>query len=592
VRSVAVCALVAGTLLISPSAAPPGVGEWSGWPAAWGAAAPSHHLSLPGLPNPKVMVGDPGRFGGEFLDSQVSDPRTFNPILAQETSSTGPLGSVFDGLVEDNGETTETEPALAESWTVSPDGKTWTFVLRQGLQWYDGQPLTADDVVFTFGVIFDKAIPNSLADVLSINGKPIQVRKVDARTVQFITPEPFGPFLRAISVSIVPRHKLEDAYKSGRFQQTWGINTSPKDIVGSGPYIMTEYRPAELIRYVRNPHYWKVDGQGHRLPYIDSIALRIVPDQNAQRLLFQSKSTDSYGVRPKEYAAFKRDEKAGNYTVFDGGPTFGTEFLVFNENPRGGMPDYKLKWFQNQKFRQAVSYATDREAIINQVFAGHAVPQYGPESPADKFFFDPHVMQYPYSLTKAAQVLAEAGFKKGADGVLRDADGHPVQFVVSTNSDNPDRVAIGNIMRQDLAQLGMQVTLVPESFNTLVAKLVESYKWETMVLGLTGGIEPHNGQNVWRSSGSLHMWYPKEPKPATQWEAQIDRYFNLAATTVDQNRRRDYYYQYQAIVAEEVPVVYTAIPNAYVAVRNKFGNIHFTAFGGPFWNFPVIFIKP
>src|SRR5579862_18700 len=139
VRFVAVSLILVATLLM-----PPALSSWlpgAGRPA-WGASAPSHHPVLPGLPNPKVMVGDPGRFGGEFLDSQVSDPRTFNPILAQETSSTGPLGTLFDGLVEDNGETTETEPALAESWKTSPDGKTWTFVLRQGLQWDDGQPLT------------------------------------------------------------------------------------------------------------------------------------------------------------------------------------------------------------------------------------------------------------------------------------------------------------------------------------------------------------------------------------------------------------------------------------------------------------------
>jgi peptide/nickel transport system substrate-binding protein len=176
--------------------------------------------------------------------------------------------------------------------------------------------------------------------------------------------------------------------------------------------------------------------------------------------------------------------------------------------------------------------------------------------------------------------------------VLKDADGHPVEFVISTNADNPDRVAIGNIVRQDLTQLGMKVTLAPEAFNTLVNKLVESYKWETMVMGLTGGIEPHSGQNVWKSSGSLHMWNPKEAQPATPWEAEIDRLFTLASTTVDQNRRKEYYDKYQAIIAEQVPVVYTDIPTAYVAVRNKFGNIKYTAFGGPFWNFPVVFIKP
>lgn len=559
--------------------------------AGSGLAAAPPHPSLPGLPDPKVMVGQIGRYGGTFLDAQVSDPRTFNPILAQETTSTGPLANLFDGLVETNGETTEVEPALAESWTTSKDGRTWTFVLRQGLQWSDGQPVTADDVVFTFRVIYDKNITNSLKDVLTVAGRPIQVTKVDARTIRFTTAQPFGPFLRQIGVGILPEHKLEAAYQAGRFNQTWGVNTPPRELVGTGPYRMVEYRPAQRIVYERNPHYWKVDAAGHRLPYIDRVILTITPDQNAQRLLFQAGQTDSYEVRPREYAQFKRGEKAGNYTVYDGGPSFATEFLTFNENPHSGLPPYELKWFQTQKFRQAVAYAIDRQAIINQVYAGHAVPEYGPESPADKFFYDPHVMQYPYSLQKATQVLAEAGFRKGSDGLLRDADGHPVRFVITTNSDNPDRVAIANIIRQDLTALGMQVTLAPEAFNTLVNRLVESYRWEAMVLGLTGGIDPHDGQNVWMSSGSLHMWYPKEPGPATPWEAQLDRYFTLAATTVDQNRRRAYYNQYQEIVAEQVPMIYTAIPTAYVAVRNKFGNIEFTAFGGAFWNFPDIFIK-
>ena len=559
-------------------------------PPQVGAAPP--HPGLPGMPDPKVMVGDPGRFGGMFLQAQVSDPRTFNPVLVQETTSGGPIGNIFDGLVEENGVTTEVEPALAESWTTSKDGRIWTFKLRQGLQWSDGAPLTADDVVFTFQVIYDKNIANSLKDVLTVAGKPIQVSKVDALTVRFQTALPFGPFLHQIGVSILPRHKLDAAYQAGKYNQTWGVDTPVKDLVGTGPYIMTEYKQAQRFSYERNPRYWKVDVAGHRLPYIDHVVLSIVPNMNAERLLFQQGQTDSYGVRPREYAEFKRGEKAGNYTVYNGGPGFGSEFLAFNQNPRSGLPAYELKWYENQRFRQGIAFAIDRQAIIDQVYAGHAIPEYGPESPADKFFFNPNVMQYPYNLEKAAATLAEAGFKKGPDGVLRDGEGHPVKFVISSNADNPDRVAIANIIRQDLEKLGMQVTLAPEAFNTLVNKLVESFKWETVVLGLTGGIDPHSGQNVWKSSGSLHMWNPKQSSPATPWEAEVDRYFDLGATTVDQNRRKAYYDKYQEVIAEQVPVVYTVIPNAYVAVRNKFGNIRYTAFGGPFWNLPVIFIKP
>ena len=561
-------------------------------PAVVGAAAPPPpHLSLPDLPSPKVMLGEPGRFGGTFLASQVNDPRTFNPILAQESTSLSAIGGLFDGLVEDNGETTEVEPALAESWTVNKDGLVWTFVLRKGLLWTDGAPVTADDVLFTFKVIYDKEIPNSSADVLKVEGKPIQVTKIDERTVQFRTQKPFGPFLRHIGVGLIPRHKLLASYEAHKFKETWGVNTPVKQLVGTGAYVMTEYTPAQRLVYERNAHYWKVDLQGHRVPYIFRIVATVVPNINADRLLFQAGQTDSYGVRPKEVAEFKRREKAGTYTVYDGGPTFTTGFMMFNQNARSGLPEYKLKWFRNQKFRQGVAYAIDRQAIIEQVFAGHGVPQYGPESPANKFFFNPNVTKYPYSLEKAAATLAEGGFKKGADGVLRDADGHPVEFVIGTNADNEDRVAIATIIREDLVKLGMKVTLGAEAFNTLVNKLTESYKWETMVLGLSGGIDPSGGQNVWKSTGSLHMWNPQEPAPATPWEAQVDRYFDLAATTVNQNQRKEYYNKYQEIIAEQVPVVYTAIPNAYDAVRNKFGNIKYTAFGGAFWNFPVIYIK-
>ena len=336
---------------------------------------------------------------------------------------------------------------------------------------------------------------------------------------------------------------------------------------------MTEYKPAQEIQYVRNPYYWKVDLAGHRLPYIDRIVLTIVPDSNAQRLQFQQGATDSYGLRPREYAEFKRGARGGNYTVYDGGPTFGTEFLTFNENPHAGLPPYELAWFQNQKFRQAVSYAIDRQAIINEVYLGHAIPEYGPESPADKFFYDPTVMQYPYSPSHAAEVLAEAGFKKGSDGVLRDAAGHPVKFVISTNSDNPDRVAIGNIVRQDLAVLGMQPTLAPESFNTLVNRLVESFRWETLVLG------PDRRHRAAQRPERLEVI--RQPayvvsegaRPGDHWEAQV--------RPVLQPRRDDRGPEPAPGLLRPVAGdrrgagtgVYTAIPYAYVAVRNQFGNI-------------------
>lgn len=530
--------------------------------------------SLPDVPNPKLVEAEPGRFGGTLVVTSISDPRTFNPIVAQETSSTAPLGYLFESLAETNRFTTEVEPNLAESWTVSRDGRVWQFKLRQGVTWYDGRPVTVDDVIFTLDAAFAEGVQSSLPDVLTIAGKKIGYRKIDDRTVEFRTEQPFGPFLRTVGgLQPVPKHKLEAALRAGaaEFNRTWGVNTPPRELIGNGPFIMQSYTPGQRIIYTRNSRYWKVDRRGQRLPYLARIVIEIVPNLDAARLKFQAGETDVYGARPREYAEFARLQRAGNFTIFDGPPTFGTEFLIFNMNPAGVRPP-KLTWFQNVRFRQAVSHAVDRDAIIRQVYAGRASPQWGPVSPANKFFFNPNVRKYPHDPARAEALLREAGFTKGADGLLRDSGGNVVEFTISTNAGNADREAIGNLVRQDLTRLGMRVTFVPEHFNTLVGKLTGTFNWEAIVIGLTGGLEPHNGQNVWRSTGSLHMWWPRQERPATDWEAEIDRIFDQAATTVDQNKRKQLYDRWQEIVAEQVPVIYFTTTLTQPAFRNTLAN--------------------
>lgn len=532
--------------------------------------------ALPDVPNPVVKEAELGRFGGTFVTTSISDPRTFNPIVAQETSSTGPLGYLFEGLVETDRSTTEVQPNLAESWTVSKDGKTWLFKLRKGVMWTDGKPVTAADVVFTLDAAFTAGVQSSLPDVLTIAGKKIGYKKIDDLTVEFKTDEPFGPFLRTIGFSIVPKHRLDAALKQGsaEFNRTWGVNTNPADLVGFGPFAMYSYAPGQRILFVRNAKYWKVDKQGQRLPYLARLVIEIVPNLDAARLKFLAKETDTYAARPREFAELRTQQQGGNFTIFDGPPTFGTEFVVFNMNPAGFQPParHKLAWFQNLKFRQAVSHAVDRDAIIRQVYAGRATAQFGPVSPANKFFFNPNTRKVPYDLARAEALLREGGFAKGADGVLHDAAGNIVEFTLTTNAGNSDREAIGNLVRQDLTRLGMRVTFAPEAFNTLVGKLVGTFNWDAIIIGLTGGLEPHNGQNVWKSSGSLHMWWPKQEKPATDWETEIDRIFDQAATTVDQNKRKSLYNRWQEIVSDQSPIIYFTTTLTQPAFRNTLAN--------------------
>ncbi len=554
---------------------------------------------LSDIENPKVMAGGKvGRYGGTLVTSEISDPRTFNRIVAQETSSTVPLSRLFEGLVEVNYDTTEVEPALAESWTVSPDGKTWTFKLRKGVKFHDGVEFTANDVDFTLKAIFTEGVQTSSRDVLTIAGKPIRWRIVDAHTVEIKTEQPFGPFLRvmASNVPILPKHKLEAALKVGgaEFNKSWGVNTPPREIVGTGPFVMQVYTPGERILFLRNPNYWKVDQAGNRLPYLARHVHMIVPNLDTSGLKFKAGETDTYSVRPREFSEFKAGERSGNYTVIEAGPAASTEFVVFNQNP-AGIKAPKLSWFSNVKFRQAVSYAVDRTAVANQVYGSRAQPQYGPITPANKIFFNAKTKQYPYDLARAEALLAEAGFKKGPDGALRDAQGNVVEFTLSTNADNNDRVAIGNLFRQDMTKLGINVSFAPEAFNTLVGRLVGTFNWEAIIIGLTGSLDPHESQNIWKSPGSLHMWQPKQNAPATPWETEIDRLFDQGATTVDQKKRTQFYNRWQEIAGDQQPIIYFVNIQTSYAARNTLDNIRPAPFAAIYgittWNIAQIFYK-
>lgn len=532
--------------------------------------------SLPGIPNPKVAADAPeiGRRGGTLVDAQISEPRTFNPIVYTDASTGRALAPIFDGLVEANYITGEVEPALAESWTISGDHRTWTFTLRQGVRWADGRPLTTDDVAFSLRVIFTTGVQSTTADLLTIRGQPVRYAKLDDRRIRFTTQEPLGFFLRLLQdLTIIPRHKLAGALAQGgiRFNSAWGVNTAPAEIVGTGPFVMQQYAFGQRLVYARNPYAWRVDRAGNRLPYLERYVLQIVPNVDAEKLKFQAGETDLYAARPREYAEFKRGEAAGSYTVYDGPETFSSQYLVFNQNPRGIAPP-RLTWFQDVRFRRALNHAIDRHTIIRQVFAGRATPAWSPVSIADKRYYNPHLPTYPYDLARARQLLAEAGYRKGADGVLRDASGNVIAFTLATSAQSPDGVAIANIVREDFVRLGIRVTYTPEAFATLVAKLDSTFKWDAIIIGLTGDNEPGTARAYWLSSGSLHDWNPRQSRPVTAWEAEIDRLFEQVARELDPAKRRPLYFRWQEIVAEQVPAIYFTNPKTQPVVRNRLGN--------------------
>ncbi len=522
----------------------------------------------------------PGVYGGTLYTATSSDPKTFNLVLANETSSTEAVGELFEGLTDIDLRTLKPRGALAESWEFKDGGLKWIFRLRKNVLWFDGRPFTADDVEFTFNrIYFNPKIPNSTRDAFLVKGQLPRVRKVDSLTVEFQLPLPFAPLLYSLSAPIFPKHVVEKAVNSGKFMEFWTVSTPPEKLVGTGPYRLVSYVPGQYLVYERNRNYWKFDQWGKRLPYVEKKVKVILPDQNTQLLRFKAGELDFYSVRGDDYPELKKTEGKEGYTIYNLGPSLTADFICFNQK-RGAIPDWKLKLFRKRLFRWAISHAVDREGIVLTVYNGLGYPVYAPVTPANRLYWDPGYPRFPYNLRRAKQLLEAVGLRdRDGDGWLETPDGHRVEINLLTNSNNPSRVQIGAILKYDLKRLGIKVNFQPLDFNNLVEKLLHTHDFDAVIIGLTGSIDPNGGKNVWMSSGQLHMWNPEQKKPETQWEAEVDRLFEEAATTLDFEKRVELYKRAYYIIAYQQPLIYIAAPLVLEAARNRVKNYYPTVWG-------------
>lgn len=558
----------------------------------------------------------PGKYGGKLTDSALGDPKTFNLWVSGDAGSTGALSPLYSQLIERNAYTLEWESALAELPIVSKDGLTWTFQMKEGLKWSDGAPLTADDVIFTLDVIYDTKVQTNMHEGMILDapdGKggykrvPLKYKKVGKNSVEFVFPVAYAPARDILSFPIAPRHKLEGFWKKGQpsetgFNPAWGVDVNVKELVASGPWIITSFVPGQRIVYGRNPNYWKKDEQGKPLPYLDQYVTLIVPDTNTITIKFLGGETDATSVTQADYKQVKAKETEGNFKVYNLGPTTSTNFLGFNMNmrskPAKENPEL-FKLFNDVKFRQAVSHAVDREKIVRNVFDGLAQPGYGPESPANKTFYSPDVPRFEYNLDTSRRLLAEIGLKdSNGDGFLEMPSGKPLKFSILTNVENKARVDQGTILTADLKAVGIDATFTPIAFNSLLGRIDNKpeegkpyppFDWQAIVLGFTGGIEPNNGKNVWRSEGNFHQWDPYQKKPAREWEARIDELYRTGAQEMDEVKRKAIYAEFQKIVGEQQPFIYTVVPDALVALREKYGNVKPCSLGGVTWNLEELY---
>lgn len=545
-----------------------------------------------------------GKFGGEMIESTIGEgPKTFNPFNCKDNISSQLSSVMYDGLLTSDPITGQPIPKLAKSFSISPDGKTYTIKLRHGVKWSDGKPITADDVVFTWrDIIFAGLGDTSTRDSLVIDDKLPTVKKIDDYTVIFTTPKPFAPFVRMLSTSIAPKHFFISAVKNGGvdFDTFLSTNTNPSDFVVSGAFKLKEYVPAQRVVFERNPNYYEINKKGEKLPYLNRLVFLIVGDLNNEVLKFEAKELDIISLQGSKVARYKAIEPHSDFKLYNLGPTTGTMYLSLNLNNRTNkkgkfyVDTIKQKWFQDLNFRKAVDYAIDRKNMVFNIANGIGAPLFTPES-LNSIYLNKKLKPYDKDINKSKELLKKSGFYTDKKGKLYDKYGHRVEFDLYTNAGNTEREAIGVMVKQDLEDLGMKVNFKPIEFNSLVNKLVSTFDWDMVIMGLTGSpLEPNGGKNVWLSDGRLHMFNMRTPEEGKakllQWEKELDYLYTQGALATKFEDRKKYYDKYQEIVYNEKPMIYIYSPVIIMAIRDKFKNIYPSNLGGLTHNIEEIYI--
>ncbi len=692
------------------------------------ATSPERPGEIP--PNPKVLsaesgLTEPGIPGGKLVSSGLNGPKTLNALVAQETSSTNLTTLMGAGLVEVNPSTFEIEPALATHWETSADRTELTFHLRRGVKFSDGEPFTADDVMFTYNdLIFNDDVITDSRDVLMVAGEPVQFEKVDDYTVKVITPEPFRPLLRVLTGYIYPKHKLADqvaklnpgvrgtargvkgaldnhrdalaelapdlvgaadaafermnaaaeaqsvedvnaaaeairgAYDAlvallddedeaqvgiksdlegalsalepigdhaeagqwegvapGNFNQTWTADVPASAFAGLGPYRFVRYDVDQQVILERNPYFWKVDENGVQLPYLDQLVSLVVENSDVAFLKFRTGETDTYGARAEDWPSLmegvsqqdcRQVEKgqvctneAEGWELMRGGPTFGTTFVTLNQDAS----DLALRAvFRDARFRQAVAHTFDKGSMIENVLNGLGVPQWSPVSEPSPFYDEEAVAAFPYDLERARAILDDLHLvdtdgddtRNITDRFLSDAgveleslpeerraeDDRELSINYVTASGSTTFEKLSNLIVSDWKQVGFEVNFRPVDFNSLVTDLLGG-NYEAVMISFTGGVEPSNGKNIWKSDGGLHFWRYSAKDTPPEWEKRVDELFDLADVTFDTAQVQEYFSEFQRLVSENLPLIYTVNNQFIYASRASWGNNdHFQAITG------------
>jgi peptide/nickel transport system substrate-binding protein len=492
--------------------------------------------------------------GGELRFCLRADPKTFDPLQVEDDNSDAVRYTTGGVLLRVNRKTQEMTPELAQSWTVDQEGRRITFRLRRGVSFSDGTPFSADDVAYTMTRLMDPNLHSATADPFRSSNAPPRIAVTSADTVSIAFDAPVSGLERLFDqVAILSKY-------------------SPKKLAAVlGPFYVEDYKPGVEVLLARNPHYWKFDSAGTRLPYLDRIHLQIQQNRDMELIRFRRGELDLINSLDPE--AFEELSHRSPASVSDAGASLESEMIWFNQVASAPLPAYKKAWFASQEFRRAVSEAIHREDICKVVYKGHARPAAGPVSPANRFWVNGSLAPHPLDVASAQRRLQQAGFTRRGDG-LYDREGHLVEFSLMTNAGNKTRERIAAMIQQDLQALGIRLNVVTLDFPSLIERMTRNFQYEACLLGLTNlDLDPSAQMNVWLSSAADHQWNPSQKAPASAWEAEIDRLMQAQAAELRPTQRKRLFDQVQQIVWEQEPFIYLVTRNSLMAFSPLLHNL-------------------
>lgn len=500
---------------------------------------------------PKEEKNDEPQVGGDLVVGSTGAPTMFNPLYSNDASSSDIEDMLFDELMGSDLEfNTVKEGGLAETYEASEDGLTFTIKIVENAKFHDGEPLDADDVVFTYNIPlspdYDGVRKSTFENVE-------KVEKIDQYTVKITLKQVDVQFPSDAlsSYGILPEHILGDVPIAELGEHEF--NT--KNPIGSGPFKFSEWKDGEYVKVVANEDHFA--GR----PYLDSVTYKIVPDANTILAQLQAGDIDYYaGIAQPDVPTVEGFADASNLRL-ESGLALAYTYLALNQR------DDK---FKDKSIRQAITHAIDRKAIVENVMAGLGEVAHVPESPLS-WAYNPDVPKFEYDVEKAKKMLADAGWKPGADGIL-EKDGKKFSIEVKTNQGNKVREDIVVILQQQLKEVGIEIKPQIVEFSSLIADIDPGvWNFEAIVLGWSLSTDPD-------PSGIFHTKEIAEGLNFTGYSnPEIDKLMDAQLKELDKEKRKKMIGEIQALLAEDQPYTFLYYPQEFRAMPKNLEGYDFHA---------------